>query len=165
MLKVVQDIPAPVAAVEASHLSSHRAVYFNYPEFADQCHITIGISSDFIDFSVMKDQTPVYYNWFNYEFPTEINHLCISEIQNITGNYYSDTSAVFLYGEGLTKQILDNLKSQLNGLGDSTFRLNPFRMMSTQLSRRLQDYCIRTAHLYPPCIGGMLPINYKRFIV
>ncbi len=36
-------------------------------------------------------------------------------------------------------------------------KLNAFRMVKTTISDRAREYCSRTSHIFPPCIGGFMP--------
>ena len=84
------------------------------------------------------------------------------EIEKLLSEYTPGIDAIFLYGLSLTKEILIDVQESLGLIVPVIKRLNAFRMFSTSLTDREKEYCSRTAHIFPACIGAIMPNFQER---
>jgi len=151
-----------VENIEISQLNAHSAFMYNYPERADQNIIFVSVGEQFMDISVAYKGQPAYYNLLNLPDKSEIGAAFEEEFNNITANVADGIQAAFFFGNGLDKDIYLSLWETAMLLGIEVQRLNAFRMVTTELPERVRQYCSRTQHIFPPCIGGSFPAYHKR---
>lgn len=144
----------PCERMVVSQFSSHAALLYNYPEQIENTVILFGVHDRFADVSVLKKGSLAYYGLVPFNSKEEVGFAFEKEIEKLLASYIPFADSAFLYGPGLTGSMLSSLSSTLPL---PTQRLNSFRMMTTNLSEREREYCIRTAHLYPPNVGAALP--------
>lgn len=161
--KFLHKFNLAVDIVEINQLNAHSAFIYNYPEIASNNIVIIGLQNQFIDFSIIKQYQPIYYNLMNFQKKSDIALLCATEIQNFQDKFDIKIDEVFMFGIGLSKDILEQSSEILKEKNLKVSRMNSFRMMSTFLSDREKEYCQRTAHIYPPCIGGSINPYHKRY--
>lgn len=161
--KFFQKFNLAVDNVEISQLNAHSAFIYNYPEIAGKCTAIIGIQNQFIDLSIIQKTQPLYYNLLNFQKKFDIPFVCESEIQNFQNETKINIENAFMFGIGLKNDVLEQTSEILQELSIKVSRMNAFRMMSTFLSDRDKEYCNRTAHIYPPCIGGSINPYHRRY--
>ncbi len=161
--KFLQNYNLAVDIVEISQLNAHSAFIYNYPEHLTKNVAIVGIQNQFIDLSIIKNTQPSYYNLLNFQNKEEIPFVCDNELGIIQNKFDILVEEIFLFGIGLNKQILNETDELLRKKDIKVSRMNAFRMMSTFLSNREREYCQRTAHLYPPCIGACINPYHKRY--
>jgi hypothetical protein len=160
--QLLQKVNLPISNIETSQLNAHTAFLYNYPEQAATVTAIIGVSKNFVDISVIKDKTPLYYSLAALKDPKDIGKVVEAELDKILTDYVTFVDCAYLYGEGLTKEMVDIVTSTLLGLVMEVGRLNAFRMFSSNLDARHREYCTRTAQIFPPCIGGCLPAYHQK---
>ncbi|MBI3259818.1 MAG: hypothetical protein HYZ54_10145 [Ignavibacteriae bacterium] len=144
----------PCERMVVSQFSSHAALLYNYPEQIDNTVILFGVHDRFADVSVLKKGELAYYGLVPFNSNEGVAVAFEKEIEKLLTTYIPFADSAFLFGPGLTSSILSSLSSSLPV---PTQRLNAFRMMTTQLNDREREYCIKSAHLYPPNVGAALP--------
>jgi hypothetical protein len=145
----------PLERIIISQFAAHAALLYNYPEHTGNTVALFTVQESFIDFSVLKKGKLVFYNLVSLPNHGELGAVCNAEIENmLAGQYVSYIDEAFLLGPGLTQA---TFTAAISEISVPARRLNAFRMLTTNLSQRDRDYCVRTAHLYPPCIGAALP--------
>lgn len=161
--KFLHNFNLAVDIVEISQLNAHSAFIYNYPEHLKKNVAIIGIQNQFVDLSIIKNTQPIYYNLLNFKNKKEIPFVCDNELAVFQNKYDIPVEEIFLFGIGLNKQILTETEELFTHKEVKVSRMNAFRMMSTFLSDREKEYCRRTAHLYPPCIGACINPYHKRY--
>jgi len=145
----------PLERTVVSQFAAHASLLYNYPEQRENTAVIFAAQESFIDVSILKKGRLAYYNLIPLQRNANIGKVCSDEIEKIlNGKIVSFVDGAFLLGPGLTKS---GFESAVKALSIPVRRLNAFRMMTTSLSEREREYCIRTAHLYSPCIGTSLP--------
>lgn len=163
LLKIVDK---PILKFEISQLNAHTGFLYNYPEIRDKCVLFLSLQGQFIEVSVLQNGQQVYYNLLALPDYNQIGDLFEREFAKIVPDYASVVDVCFFFGAGLTKSISQMLSERASFLGiNEAKRLNAFRLVRTNLSKREQDYCSRTLHIFPACIGGCLPAQYKSITV
>ncbi|MGA2296494.1 MAG: hypothetical protein ABSG15_02995 [FCB group bacterium] len=160
---IAEKLGLPVLNIEISQMNAHSAFLYNYPEHFDKAIALMGFQGKFVDISVIKEGKPYYYNLIGFTDIEFITHILQKEINKILSEYISTVDYAYLFGAGLTKEILSLAGNSLSGFVNETKKLNAFRMLTTTLSERERKYCSRTAHIYPPCIGGSMVSYHERF--
>lgn len=143
--------------IEISPLAAYSSFMFNYPEMRDNTIFLIGYQGKFVDFSIHKNGETLYYNINLVTDANLIGELTEKEFNKITENAASQIDACYFYGSCLNKNITLSLweTSMMLGILEAK-RLNPLRMITPNLDKRHIEYCSRTFHIYPPCIGSAL---------
>jgi hypothetical protein len=159
---LLKKLELPIKHIEISQLNTHSAYIYNYPEQADKTVAFFGIKNRFIDISVIQNKKPFYYNLVSYKDSKKICDICQNEFKLILSEYVKSVDLACFFGYGLNSDIFSEAKIKLADSGTSILRLNAFRMMSSDISNREKEYCSRTAHIYPPCIGGCIPFYHER---
>lgn len=160
--QLVKDLGTHIHSIDISQLNAHNAFRYNYPELWDKNVVLASIQSKFIDISLSKNGMPGYYNLASFANPEQISEIVEKEFQKILNEAAETIDAVFFFGANLNKDLLMMCWETSMLLGLEAKRLNPFRMMKTQLGKREREYCSRTFHIYPPCVGGALPVYHQR---
>lgn len=159
---ILSGLEMPINKIEISQLNAHSAFLYNYPEKHDATVALLGIEEQFIDISVIRENQPAYYNLLSLSDPGGISELLENEFNKIIPDVVDSIQGAYFFGTALDKDILLASWETCMMLGMEAVRLNAFRMMSTDLDKRTREYCSRTLHIFPPCIGGALPTYHKK---
>ncbi len=159
---ILKPLNKPVDKIEISQLNAHSAFLYNYPERMDENIALFGVQSQFVDISVIVGGQLAYYELTALPDPSKLAEVVETEITKIMENHIDSINAAFFFGSGLTKDQYLSVWETSMLLGFESGRLNAFRMMESDLSRREKEYCSRTMHIFPPCIGGCIPAYHKR---
>jgi len=160
--QLVKTLSPHINSIDISQLSAHNAFRYNYPELWDKNVVLASIQNKFIDISLSKNGIPGYYNLASFSSSEQINEIVEKEFQKILNEAAENIDAVYFFGANLTKDIFMACWETTMLVGAEAKRLNPFRMMRTALGKREREYASRTFHLYPPCVGGALPVYHQR---
>lgn len=161
--QLLKDLNLPfVNSIDISQINAHNAFRYNYPELWDKNVVLASIQNKFIDISLSKNGIPGYYNLASFSSVEQISDIIEKELQKILTEAAPTIDAVFFFGANLNKETFMTCWETAMILGLEAKRLNPFRMMRTQLSERERQYCSRTFQIYPPCVGGALPVYHQR---
>jgi Tfp pilus assembly PilM family ATPase len=161
--QLLKDLNLPfVNSIDISQINAHNAFRYNYPELWDKNVVLASIQNKFIDISLSKNGVPGYYNLASFSSNEQISEIIEKELQKILTEAAETIDAVFFFGANLTKDNFMMCWETAMILGLEAKRLNPFRMMRTQLGERERQYCSRTFQIYPPCVGGALPVYHQR---
>jgi hypothetical protein len=163
--KILKSVDQKISVIEISHLNSHTAFLYNYPERHDQTVALLGIQENFIDVSIIQNKHPVYYNLLSVSDFDQLGDILEEEFNRIRENHVDEIDTAFFFGISLTKELYLQMWETAMLIGFEAGRLNAFRMMHTTLDQRDREYCTRTSHIYPPCIGGALPSYHNRIKV
>ena len=161
-MDILKSLNLPVERIEISQLNAQNALIYNYPEYSDKSVVVFGLQNNFIDIGLINSLKTGYINLRLYQNENQIAGICYEEIEKLLTEYTNDIDAVFLYGISLTQEILTSVKESLELVVPVVKRLNAFRMFATDLSDREKEYCSRTAHIYPACIGAIIPNFQER---
>jgi hypothetical protein len=142
---------------EVSQLNAHSALLYNYPEQLDKAAALVSIQQQFIDLSVVKNGHPIYYSLINFNSPDQIAGICENEFNKIMTDYVDYVETAFFFGSGLNIEIYKKAEAKLTEFLMTSVRFNAFRLVSTNLEQREKDYCSRTAHIFPACLGAAVP--------
>lgn len=159
---VLKPTGRAVDNIEISQINAQNAFIFNYPELIEAPVALLGIDSQFVDFSVVKDNKPIYYNLVRLTSPKKLGDVCKSEFAKILKDYVDSIQSAYFFGPGLSKEMLAQAQKEVTGLVMQTGRLNAFRMVATELGEREKQYCSRLLHIFPPCIGGSMTSYHER---
>ena len=148
--------------IEISQLAAHNAFILNYPEMKGKCVMIIGYHGQFLDFTVIRDGELLYYNIASVSSPDKVGEAAENEHIKIIETATDEIDACYFYGSALNKNVSLALweTSMMLGIMEAK-RLNPFRMMTTELDKRHLEYCLRTFQIYPPCTGSSLKSWHK----
>jgi hypothetical protein len=160
--KVLSPLNRSISNIEISQFNAHTAFLYNYPEQIDSTVALLGIQKQFIDFSLIQNQVPLYYNLITYNDKSEIGEIISKELDKLLGEYADFINSAYFFGQALDKELLTSIQSTIKDKIMTSGRLNAFRMLSTGMEQRIKDYCIKTAHLHPPGIGACLPPYHER---
>lgn len=161
VLESVKNIFEPLGLgidnIEIAQLNAHSSFIYNYPETKNDPVVFVNVQEKFLDISLIKDQKPYYYNLASYESNEQIGEVFENEFNKMTENNIDEVKAAYFFGSALTKDI--NMMCWETGmmLGIETKRLNPFRMVRSEVSQREQEYVARIFHLYPGPVGACIP--------
>jgi hypothetical protein len=166
LLKIVYDLFAnhnlTVNDVEICQFNAHKALDYNYPELKDKTVAVLGFQNQFVDVSVFKDDKPIYYNLTNLTDKTRFLKMCDSEMNKLLADYVNKIDTVLLFGASLTPELLQISRNALKNYVTECNRLNAFRLITPNVGEREREYCSRTAHIYPPCVGACVLPGYER---
>jgi hypothetical protein len=133
------------------------ALTYNYPEIAGSNTAIISFSLNSNWLMVCSENKPAYFsklcessNIFNFD---NIK----SELEKAEELLSSKVKYLFLSGESLTPEIINDFKKSLSNKFNVINRLNAFRMLTTKLDSDHREYCNRMAHVFPSCIGAGMP--------
>ncbi|MDZ4744730.1 MAG: hypothetical protein SGJ05_01870 [bacterium] len=93
-------------------------------------------------------QTPVHPA---FETSVEIRDLVLE----VSGSTKSRAERVIVFGDSLTKAILDDVTIALDGLTTSVVRMQPFRTLRADVDAATQQRCVRLAHMLGPLVGPL----------
>jgi hypothetical protein len=159
--KLMATLNKPISNIEINQINSHSAFLYNYPEKGWQTVGLMSVQKNFIDFSVLKAGVPSYYSLISHS-GRNIGEILNNEIEKISSIQSGKIDTLFFFGSGLNKELFDELSNAADELGLSNGRLNAFRMMKSDLDERQREYCSRTSHIFPGCIGGCIPSYHER---
>lgn len=160
--KILSVYNIPINNIEISQLNSHNAFLYNYPENIYKTTAIVGVQNNFIDLSVTRNNQPIYYNLISFTEKNQIGILLLEEFDILSVAVASDIEDIFYFGTGLTDEVIKISRQTFEGMGINHNRLNAFRMCSTKLTTREIEYCHRTSHIYPPCIGASFKPYYEK---
>jgi cold shock CspA family protein len=144
----------------AMHFGIINAFTYNYPDKRVEVTILVHISStNVFEFITLENNQIVCYEFQNAVGGSAQN--VEEKIDAIKSQYGIDQiSEILFYGDQLNKQrYLEYWEVGMIISGDSK-RLNPLRLIDTDLEQRDKEYCERVFHLYAACIGGGLPTMF-----
>ncbi len=159
---ILKPLNRPLDKIEISQFNAHSAFLYNYPERVDDTIALLGVQSQFVDISVIVGGQMAYYELTALPGPSALAEVCETEITKILESHIDKIDAAFFFGSGLTKDQYLSVWETSMLLGFESGRLNAFRMMDSTLSQREKEYCSRTMHIFPPCIGGCIPSCHER---
>ncbi|MGB9771659.1 MAG: hypothetical protein ACPLX7_06735 [Candidatus Kapaibacteriota bacterium] len=151
-----------VDIIEISQISSHNSLLYNYPEEKENVVALFNISDKFIDFSVFKNKDFYFYNLLKYNSLNDTPEIINNGITKIQTELQLQINSIFLFGSQLNRSTLDILKSRYGERFLSIKRLNPFRLVSNELSEVDKQICARIAHHFVPCVGSVIPEIHKK---
>lgn len=158
MIKLVHELMQPLGAeisrIDVAQIAAHNTFAYNYPETGGTSFIVFGVQERYIDVSVVKNSELCYYQLTPLADPAQIGEVCEEQLTKVLDEYVSFVDSAFLFGSGLTQ---DMFVAATKKMTIPVLRLNAFRMVSTTLGDRERAYCTRVAHIFPPCIGNILP--------
>lgn len=158
---ILSPIGKPINRIEVSQFAANSAFFYNYPERVTQAIAIFGINKEFIDISLLKNGRMMYFNQAVYEGAESAGEMVEREVKSLLDQYVPLIDAAFFHGVELNKDIYMAAWESCMVHQVETGRLNPFRMMNTDMDKRTKEYCSRTSILFPPCIGACLPAYYK----
>lgn len=147
---ILACIDTTTKEIVPSHFSVYRAFIHNYPEHSDN-NLLLGINDKMIEFSLINNSRPETLNFREFDSEEELEHILYHDILDLTN--IENTQNIFIYGEHLTKHIYDKISDYSTTINKSVARMSAFRKMQSKLDLRGNQYCARTTHIYPACIG------------
>jgi hypothetical protein len=160
--KILGKYDIPIDNIEISQLNAQNSFLYNYPENIYKTTAIVGVQNNFIDLSIVKNMKPIYYDLISFTDKNQIGILLLEEFDILNTSVANDIEDIFFFGTGLTNDVLTVAQQTFDGTGINHLRLNAFRMVSTKLTEREIEYCSRTMHIYPPCIGGSFKSYHDR---
>lgn len=160
--KILGKYDIPINNIEISQLNAHNSYLYNYPENIYKTTAIVGVQNNFIDLSIIKNMKPIYYDLISFTDKNQIGILLLEEFDILNTSVANDIEDIFFFGTGLTNDVLTVAEQTFEGTGINHKRLNAFRMVITKLTEREIEYCSRTMHIYPPCIGGSFKAYHDR---
>lgn len=160
--EILQIVNLPVAKFDITQLNAHTCFLFNYPEMAAKTVLFVSVQGQFMDVSILKNGQPIYYNLIALPDYNKTGEQLEIEYEKIVPQYTESIDACYFFGAGLTKPVSMMLWETASLLGIyEAKRLNAFRMLKNNLTKREKEYCSRTLHIFPACIGAGLPSQHK----
>lgn len=151
-----------VDRIEISQVSSHNALLYNYPEEKNNYVALFNISDKFIDFSLIKGNDFYFYNLLKYNSPEEIPELIDKGLSKVYSEFQIQINSLYLFGSHLTKPILQQITTKSGKKFQTLKRLNPFRLVQSEMEEIDKQICARIAHHFAPCVGAVIPEIHKR---
>lgn len=151
-----------VQRIEISQISAHSAFLFNYPEEKENIVGIFNISDKFIDYSVIKNNEFYSYNLIKYNFQDQIPNLIENNLTKVKNELNLEINSLYFFGTNFNKPLLNKINTLLGKKFEKIKRLNPFRLMFTDLDDSSKQICSRLAHHFPACVGSILPDVQKR---
>ncbi|MCX6148577.1 MAG: hypothetical protein NTW25_15190 [Candidatus Kapabacteria bacterium] len=161
-IDILKVYDLPIENIEISQLNAHSAFLYNYPEMMDKNVIIIGVQDQFMDVSVISAGKPIYYDLVSLGDKSEIGNVFEAEYEKLTKTAIQNIDCAYFFGTGLTRDMYISVWETSMLLGIGIGRLNAFRMITTKLDSRDREYCSRTMHIYPPCIGSSFPAYHEK---
>lgn len=155
--QILEPLGLPIHRLEVSQLNALNSFLYNYPELNDKCTVLFGIQNGFIDISVVSNKSVLYFQLRTYSKERMIPDICKEEIEKLFEEYTLSIDSVFLYGVSLNSEILYHVNLAISDMITEVKRLSAFRMFKTDFDYRDREYCSRTAHIFPSCIGAIIP--------
>lgn len=154
----------PITNIEVSQMNAHSAFIFNYPELLEKNIMILGVQDQFIDVSVLVNSQPAYYSLLSFSDVdrNKLDSIIENEYNKIIANTVEHIDGIFLFGSGLTKKIFSTAQTVGAKIGIETNRLNAFRMVVPNVEERVQNYCKIMQHVFPPCVGAVIPSYHER---
>lgn len=154
----------PITNIEISQLNAHTAFVYNYPESLDKNIMILGVQDQFIDVSIIKKSQPAYYNLISFSDSDKdkIGTFIEEEYKKLLKDVIDKIDGIYFFGTGLTKDIYFSAWEMASVLGVETGRLNAFRMVKANVDERTKNYCKIMQHVFPPCIGAVIPAYHER---
>lgn len=159
---LVSVLKAPVNRMEISHVNSHAAFLYSYPEQHDKTVILFGMSDEFVDVSVLKEGKAVYYNLASCADELQVAALVESEFDKVMMGVVDNIDSAYFFGHGLNKAKYELGEMTVSAIVPEYGKLNAFRMMRTDIDQRNREYCSRVAHIFPACVGACFPAYHKK---
>lgn len=148
---ILSCINMTVKEILPSQFSVYRAFIHNYTKQSGN-NLLLGINDNILEFSKISNSKPETLNFRAFESKEELNYIIFNDILKISN--LEDINNIFLYGEQLTKQLYEIIRNKLTNIQIVLNRMSAFSKMRTNADKRIIDYCSRTAHIYPACIGA-----------
>lgn len=143
--------------IDIAQFTAHDAYCYNYPESQSQTVALFGIHGRFWDVSVVREGKIAAYISVMGDAVRDFGGECESMIQKMIEDLVPFVDAAYFFGSGLTSAKLSDATQKMSV---PVHRLNALRMLTTSLGDRERDYCSRTAHILPSCIGSaVIPMN------
>ena len=155
----------PIDRIDIAQLNAHNSFLYNYPEHLINTVAIFGIQKQFIDVSLIVEGMPVCYYVVSMNAPSQLIEICSAELARLKREYAERLDCVYYFGLGLNQQIMTSLENASYEFTNQVGRMNAFRMMTTNLVKRDRDYCSRTAHVFPPCIGAAIPAYHDTILI
>ncbi len=152
--ELLQPLGAEIQRIDVAQLAAHNTFAYNYPETDGTSFIVFGVQERYIDVSVVKNNELCYYQLTPLADRSKIGEVCEEQLTKVLDEYVSFVDGAFLFGSGLTQEMFNAVNQKMTV---PAVRLNAFRMVSTTLGDRERAYCARVAHIFPPCLGNVLP--------
>lgn len=157
------NLAAPI--IELAQFNIHSALAYNYPERKKENSVVCTIGQNSLEVSTVHAGIPVYYYSINLYKIEQLSKLIVNEVDKNTKHYLNNIDSVYLCGEGLDYYLADDIKSNLKSIVPNTYQLNAFRMLTTSLGKEHREYCSLMSHVFPACIGAVLPSSHEKNIV
>lgn len=161
-IDILKAYDLPIENIEISQLSAHSAFLYNYPEMINNNVIIIGVQDQFMDVSIISNGKPIYYDLVSLSDKNDIGAVFEAEYEKLITTAVDHIDHAYFFGTGLTRDMYIAVWETSMLLGINVGRLNAFRMMTTNLNARDREYCSRTMHIFPPCIGASFPSYHER---
>lgn len=157
------NLKMEVVDINVAQFSAINALLYNYPSELDVVHMIVNMNEDIAELSMVRGKQILSYDVF---LLNNSDHRIADSMEQrlentIEAHNINVLDGIYFFGQNLTK--MQYLQCWELGMlvGKEARRLNPFRLLKTKLEQRDIDYCARALHIYPPCIGGALPIQYS----
>jgi len=162
--KIISMIGLEVTDVSTSQISAINTLSYNYPD-VKMTNIIVNVYEEMLEYLIMQDKKLLGYESVFVSKDKNIFKTNENKITNILKELkINQIENIYYFGTNLTKENYTVYWEVGMQLGGDTKRLNPFRMFKNNLEKRDIEYCARTFHIYPPCIGGVLPTQIPIFV-
>lgn len=154
---ILKPLQIPISKIDISPFATINSLLYNYPNQKEKAAAVLNLHNEYIDVVVVKEAKPIYYSQVYFDSIDELDSILEEEFNTIMTDYIDYVETAFFCGNYLTVDILAQGEAKLADFLMTGFRLNTFKMVRTNLEQREKEYCSRTAHIYTPCIGAILP--------
>ncbi|MFC2131222.1 hypothetical protein ACFLSQ_07285 [Bacteroidota bacterium] len=161
----LSSLDIPIDNIEISQFTAHSALMYNYPERRKEAAVLINVDRKSLEISAVIAGKLAYYNFSRTSESNQIVNKYTKELEKIKEDYAGTIDSVYLFGEGLDFDLITRAKQELKNSVSNVFKLNAFRMLTTQLSEKHREYCSLMAHVFPPCIGSSLPAYHNKIAI
>ena len=156
---IVAMLDYELTDINPTHISAINSYFYNYIENINNTVILVRLLDDALGFILLKEGKILGIEYCNIEDDNVMSKIIENKLWQIVKNYSVNVDSIYFYGDKLNKK--EYLECWKTGMiiTDDSKRLNPLKLIPTNLEGRDKDYCIRMFHMYVTCIGGALPIQ------
>ncbi|MDR0927942.1 MAG: hypothetical protein LBO69_09315 [Ignavibacteria bacterium] len=154
----IQNFGLRMTDINPIPFSAINTFTYNYPDNATHNCLLVNLYDPILGFAIISNNNLLGIEYVTLTKDASIAETIESKIDSIMQSHnITDLDAIYFFGDEINRdQYFVCWEVGLIKGGDSR-RLNPFRMVKTNLEQRDQEYCARVFHQYVSCIGGALP--------
>ncbi len=141
--------------VNPAHISIINSYMYNYIDSILERAVLIQLLDNVFEFTIIADNNLIGLEYCVID--RDVSSVLETKIEQIVNDYSIKVDSIYLYGDTLNKQTYIKCWETSMIFDINCKRLNALRLISSNLSKREKDHCMRMFHSYNYCIGAALP--------